>query len=237
VEVESFKEKSSFLIIFFLFILTTVFSSVGKGNIELRSESDQINYFDLNVEVSSRGTFLRADFNPKEEESIVQEPTVVDLEIEKIIDSKWISIRYSGDFFYSRQKRFSDGEIVLIGLFSTTSELKSIEYLHRVPGAIDAGIDYKTGKTLFSNLSTDIPEDFIINYFFETVVEIPNDAKFLFLCIADLYYPDNSGSIQVSINQLEYYQVIFSLENVLIMLELAFIFFVVIYYQRNFRGD
>jgi len=211
-----------------------VITSADQGTVEINSPAQEPDEFSqIQVDVPSLGTFLRADPNTNEGESIVQKPTIIDLEAEKIQGSKWISIRYSGEFFYSKNKKYSNGEITFIGLFSTTSELKSIENLKRVPGAINSGIDHKTDNTYIGNLATDISEDFIIIYSFESIIEIPNSARFLFLCIADIYYPDNSGSIQVTITKLEQYQVIFSIENMLLILEVAFIIFIVIYYKRE----
>ena len=209
-------------------------ASGNKGIVEISSPTPEpVEFSEIQVEVSSLGTFLRADSNTNQGESIVQEPTIIDLKAEKINGSKWISISYSGEFFYSTRKKYSESEILLIGLFSTASELKSIENMKRVPGAIDSGRDYKTGETYFTNLTTDISEDFIITVPFENIIEIPRNAKFLFLCIADVYYPDNSGSILVTIAKLEECQVIFSIENIFIMLEIAFITLVTIIYRRK----
>ena len=240
-EVKSLKEKSSCLITIFLItlcfpfvLINTVAGSFNERTAILTApEQKQIDFSKIQIEVSSLGTFLRAEPNMNQGESIVQEPTIIDLEAEKISGSKWISISYSGEFLYSTRKKYSESEILLIGLFSTTSELKPIENLKRSPGAIDSGRDYKTGETYFSNLPTDISEDFIIMHPFENIIKTPRNAKFLFLCIADVYYPDNSGSIQVTIVKLEEYQVIFSIENILIMLEVAFITLVPLYYRRK----
>ncbi len=87
-------------------------------------------------------------------------------------------------------------------------------------------------------MPTDISEDFIIKYLIGSNIEIPSGAKFLFLCCADIYYPDNAGTIQVTITKLEYYQFLFSIENVVIILEVIFIMFLVIFIKkRKERGQ
>jgi hypothetical protein len=158
------------------------------------------------------------------------------LNAENLNGSRWISVKYSGEFFYNKKTKSSGTEIILIGLFSKTSEITSIENVNRVPGAINSGRDYKTAETLFSELPTDISEDFLIMYPLENIIEVPSDANFLFLCIADIYYPDNSGSINITITSLQELEVIFSIENLIIILELGFIFFVLIYYLKKIAG-
>ena len=238
------KQITEFLICLLLIIIlsfvwiSTVFGGLYESSVEVGSpDTDLVDFSEISVEVSSLGTFLCADLSPKEGDYVVDEPRIINLEKVKLNNSRWILISYSGEFFYSSEQKYSDYEITLIGLFSTSSELKSIDNLNRVPGAIDAGIDYKTGKTLLHDLPTDIPEDFIIRSPFESRIEIPSEAKFLFLCIADIYYPDNSGSIQVTIAELENYQLLFSLENFVVILEVAYIVFLLIYYRRELKSS
>jgi hypothetical protein len=237
------KQITEFLICLFLIIIlsfvwtSTVFGRVYELSIELGAlDSKTVDFSEISVEVSSLGTFLCADPSTKEGGYGVDEPTIIDLEKVGLNNSKWILISYSGEFFYSSEQKYSDYEITLIGLFSTSSELKSIDNLNRVPGAIDAGIDYKTGQTLLRDLPTDIPEDFIIRSPFESRIEIPSKAKFLFLCIADIYYQDNSGSIQVTITKLENYQLLFSIENFVVLLEVVYIIFLLIYYRKEIKN-
>lgn len=229
-----------FLIIGFTPILIgNVIASVNEGTIEISSpETKSIKFSKIQVNVSALGTFLRADPNQEEGGSPVQGPTIIDLEAEGLSDLKWVSINYSGKIFYTVRDRgygngYVNGEITVIGLFSATSEIKSIDNLNRVPGAINFGEDYKTGETYFGNLPTDISEDFIIKPILGTNIEIPSRAKFLFLCYADIYYPDNAGTIQVTIKKLELYQYLFSIENIIIILEVIFIIFVVIFIKKE----
>ncbi|MEJ2241900.1 MAG: hypothetical protein P8Y18_07140 [Candidatus Bathyarchaeota archaeon] len=99
----------------------------------------------------------------------------------------------------------------LLGLFSTSSQLLDIDQLNRVPGAIDYGDDYSTPDTWWQDgrpelatklaakgvnwytgaMQTDIAEDFKIFPYTGMKVEIPRNAKFLFLSVIDPYYRDN----------------------------------------------
>ena len=99
----------------------------------------------------------------------------------------------------------------LLGLFSTTSQVLDIDTLNRVPGAIDYGDDYSTPATWWKDgraelavklaakgvdwytgsMETDIPEDFKISPYTGMKVEVPRNARFLFLSLIDPYYRDN----------------------------------------------
>ena len=199
-----------FLIICFTpFFIGNVIASADEGMVEINPPTLPVEFSGIHVDVSALGTFLRANPNMEEGESPVQEPTIIDLDAEGLSDLKWVLIKYSGEIFYAMEDlgygtRYVDDEIPLIGLFSSTSELKSIDNLNRVPGAINSGQDHKT--TGFGNVPTDISEDFIIKSFIGNNIEIPSGAKYLFLCFPDIYYPDNSGTIQVTITKLEFYQ-------------------------------
>lgn len=227
-----------FLIINFVFIFPNRVNSSLEDEFEIVPETEQNDFNQIQIEVNSLGTFLRAEPNIEEGESVTQPqiPTIIDLEAVGINYSKWISISYSGEFFYTETNKYTQLEITLIGLFSKTSEIKPIEHLNRVPEAIDSGINYNSGETRPNNLQTDISEDFIIGSFFNNKIEIPHDAKFLFLCIADIYYPDNSGSIQVTITELESYEVILSIENIIILFELIFIALIIIYIRKEIKN-
>jgi hypothetical protein len=80
------------------------------------------------------------------------------------------------------------------GVFSADSTLLAASLLHRVPGALDAGVDLVTPTTFIGNQATDIPEDFAITVLGidEVTLEVPAGAAFLFACAADHYFSDNS---------------------------------------------
>ncbi len=242
-------KKHSFSLVICLFLticfaslfIGVVIASADEGTIEISPPIlEPVDFSEMHVDVSALGTFLRADPNMEEGGSPVQKPTIIDLDAEGLGDAKWISINYCGEIFVAvgdrgHGKKYVDGEIRLIGLFSATSELKSIDNLNRVPGAIDSGEDYRTGETYFGKVPTDISEDFIVKYLVGSNVEIPSGAKFLFLCCADTYYPDNAGTIQVTITKLELYQFLFSIENIVIILEVIFIAFLAIFIKKGRR--
>ena len=164
-------------------------------------------FSELTVDVSALGTFLRADPIMEEGGAPVEEPTIIDLEATGMLREKWIFITYSGKIFHAIDwgdgDPKEDGYINLIGLFSTTADLESIDNLNRVPGAIVSNQGFETDETYFGELQTDIPDDFLIGHHTGTTIEIPNGAKFLFLCNPDVYYPDNFGTFQVTIKKLE----------------------------------
>ncbi len=167
---------------------------------------------ELDVVVSALGTFLRTEpfQGSPSGGSAVKDAAIVDLTGKGFKEGDNIIISYSGTIYLSAYWSPNDlGSFVdvknlpLLGLFSTTNALDSIDKLNRVPGAIDCGKDYKTEKTYFKSYDTDIQEDFRIepNTGFE--IQIPNNAKYLFLCISDAFYPDNVGSFRVSIRLSE----------------------------------
>ena len=202
----------------------------AKNIIKVSSPTEQtVEFSELQVDVSALGTFLRADPIMEEGGAPVEEPTIIDLEATGMLGEKWIFITYSGKIFHAIDwgdgDPKEDGYINLIGLFSTTAELESIDNLNRVPGAIDSNNDWETDETYFRELPTDIPEDFLIGHHTGTSIEIPDGAKFLFLCNPDVYYPDNFGTFQVTIKKLETGQSdsVFPIENFCFYATLMFI--------------
>ena len=221
------KQSFSSVICFFLIICFTpifmgnVVASVDEGMAEISSPAlEPVEFSEIQVEASSLGTFLHVYPYMEEGVSLIQEPPIIDLEAEGLSDSKWVSINYSGEIYYEGGwgvgKKQVDGEIPLIGVFSSTSELKSIDNLNRVLGAINSEPDYKTAETYFGNFPTDISEDFIIRSIFGNSIEIPSGAKFLFLCYADINYPDNAGTIQVTSTKIELYQALMPIVGAII---------------------
>jgi hypothetical protein len=211
------KQSFSSVICFFLIICFTpifmgnVVASVDEGMAKISSPAlEPVELSEIQIEVSSLGTFLRVYPYMEESVSLIQELTIIDLEAEGLSDSKWVSINYSGEIYYEGGwgvgKKQVDGEIPLIGMSGSTLEFKSVDNLNRVPGAINSGADYKTAETYLGNFPTDISEDFIIRSLFGNRIEIPNGTKFLFLSYAGINYPDNAGTIQVTSTKIELYQ-------------------------------
>lgn len=79
----------------------------------------------------------------------------------------------------------------LIGVFSSTDQLDPRTFTHRVPGALEAGMDVVSIPTYLGAQPTDIPEDFAITGA-GTVLEVPAGAQFLFVSPNDSYFSDNS---------------------------------------------
>ena len=211
----------------------------AKNIVEVSSPAPT-GFSELKVDVSALGTFLRADPIMEEGGSPVEEPTIIDLEATGILGENWIFITYSGKIFHAIDwgdgEPKEDGYINLIGLFSTTADLESIDKLNRVTGAIASNGGFVTDETYFGELSTDIPEDFLIGHHTGTTIEIPNGAKFLFLCNPDVYYPDNFGTFQVTIKKLETGQSdsVFPIEIVIIIiLAIIIIIFMFLFYRRR----
>ena len=97
-----------------------------------------------------------------------------------------------------------DEGLSLIGVYSSSATILPSSNQFRIPGAIDAGIDFVSSPTFLGSIPTDIPEDFRIATTAapEVVVEIPLGAQFLFVGNHDSYWKDNSdpdGDLAVEI--------------------------------------
>jgi hypothetical protein len=156
--------------------------------------------------VSTKGTFLLAD--PFEDDrpeggSDVEYPAIVDLRANGILGNMLIMISFQGQICYDLSQdppQYSNIlQHELLGVFSTSNQLRPISELNRVPGAIDYGKDAVSGETWFDERATDIPQDFEITPDME--VFVPINAKYLFICTIDVYYPDNLGTIHVTIDK------------------------------------
>lgn len=85
----------------------------------------------------------------------------------------------------------------LLGVFSSSSTLMPQEGgTHRVPDAIDAGIDFISRPSYYLEYSTDIAEDFEISSYDPAadnslIIRIPIGARYLFVSPNDNYFIDN----------------------------------------------
>jgi hypothetical protein len=89
----------------------------------------------------------------------------------------------------------------MTAVFSSTNAITATTNLNRVTGAIDAGVDYVTLNTFFSNQPTDIPEDFAVDNdtaqtgqtpsFSSVNVVVPTGAHFLFISPRDSHFGFN----------------------------------------------
>jgi hypothetical protein len=153
-----------------------------------------------------------------------EKPAIVDLDAKGFAENDKVQISYTEAVYdagaWSDHCNLWVNERV-IALFSATTDLKPIGEMHRVPGAIDFGEDTTTDGTHWnqskSDLAdklatkgiildrggeTDIPEDFLITPYSGMNLRIPKGAKYLFLCLNDSYYPDNTGSLKVTIQKV-----------------------------------
>jgi hypothetical protein len=84
----------------------------------------------------------------------------------------------------------------LMGVFSSSATLLPPSQPHRVPGALDVGLDFLTAPTFDGGQATDIPQDFMIADTFDEVVSVclmvPAGATHIFLSGHDSWYNDNS---------------------------------------------
>jgi len=145
--------------------------------------------------VSVRGTYLYVDPNRSYD---VESPGIIDLQTNGISQGDTILISFEGTVdVYG-----GDDSITieyLIGVFSSTNQLLSVSEADRVPDAIDAGDDIETSQTFFSNENTDIPEDFKITPSTGFLIQVPQNAKYLFVSMADSWYPDNTSSSPIMV--------------------------------------
>ena len=151
------------------------------------------------VEVPVRGTYLYPD--PQNNVDI-ESPGIVDLQSNGFSAGDTILISFEGTIDVYGESEYVP-VTALWGVFSSTNQLLPVSETDRVPGAIDAGDDTDTGVTWFSEENTDIPEDFEIAPSSGFSIEIPQNAKYLFVSCRDSWYADNTspGPIEVTIEK------------------------------------
>jgi hypothetical protein len=153
----------------------------------------------VEIDVSVRGAYLYVD---PQDSSGVESPGVADLEGNGISGGDTVMISFEGmvDNYGGSDYHSLDS---LMGVFSSTSQLLSVSEADRVPDAINAGDDYATSETWFSHENTDIPEDFEITPSTGFLIQVPQNAKYLFISMLDSWYPDNTspGPIAVTIEK------------------------------------
>lgn len=191
------------IVLLLLMMLATFFIPEAGETVSAATDGsdDGIAEFDLSV----RGTFLHADAYQGGGGSI-DSPLIVSLQAMGISPEDNILISFNGQL--DRYAGWNTGEPVvyedvqsLIGVYSTSSELLSIDVVNRVPGAVGTGFSVTTGNTHFGQGSTDIPEDFKIAPKSGIWMQVPRNAEYLFICFFDSYYYDNIGWIKVTIEK------------------------------------
>jgi hypothetical protein len=149
----------------------------------------------IEINVSVRGAYLYVD--PRDN-SGVESPGLADLQSNDISAGDTILISFEGivDNYGGSDYHTLD---YLIGVFSSTNQLLSVSEAERVPGAINAGDDFDTGQTWFSQENTDIPEDFQITPSTGFSIQVPQNAKYLFISMLDSWYPDNTSPSSIAV--------------------------------------
>lgn len=182
----------------------------------------------VEIDVSVRGAYLYVD---PQDNSGVESPGIADLESNGILAGDNILISFEGMVDnYGGSDYHTLGS--LIGVFSSTNQLLSVSEAARVPGAINAGDDYDTGETWFSHENTDIPEDFQITPSTGFLIQVPQNARYLFISMHDSWYPDNTSpsSIAVTIEKhtggfpLEYLLAALGIVAAIVILVVFFVF-------------
>jgi hypothetical protein len=158
-------------------LLVCVFLIVSSCSIVLTYAQAPAGDGIVEVEVPVRGTFLHAvEYWPwwgpgtyeydvdlelevgKVARGHIENPAIVDLVANGFSPGDMVTISFEGGYHDAGSWNpvdpgpIADIETLKIaGVFSVTSELKPSNERERVPGAIDAGEDYDTGKTYWSN--------------------------------------------------------------------------------------
>lgn len=155
------------------------------------------------IEISPRGTYLHADPGQGSVANVpVDAPGVVDLQSGGFSEGDTILISFEGSVDEYGGTAYETINM-LIGVFSSTSQLLPISDADRVPGAVNAGDDFNTAQTWFTEENTDIPEDFEITPSTGFSIKVPQNAKYLVVSLYDSWYPDNTspGPITVTIEK------------------------------------
>jgi Secretion system C-terminal sorting domain len=151
-----------------LFLLSAVFSLYSQD-----WDADTI-------KVDPRATYLRTNNDGA--------PAAVPFALESaaLSPGNWVLLQRLGDFDNGPN---GDTYVNLSGVFSRNDTLLANTVQQRVPGAVDAGVDFVSSNTYYSSLPTDIAEDFFIDSIY---IQIPDSARFLFLSVSDSWFQDNS---------------------------------------------
>ena len=164
-------------------------------------ESPSADFDSFTITIDSRATFLRKDST----DSRTPDPAKIDLENRGISTGDEIEFDVSGRWANDSSEYGEPDNCRSNGVFSRSGELRGIEKLNRVPGAIDAGEDVDNTNTYESNEPTDIPEDFKISYkednqcVRQNTVTVPERAEYLFIGVRDSAYHDNRGELTIEI--------------------------------------
>ena len=156
---------------FLLAIAVTIFSSCTNQS---KDKGD--------FTIDSKGKFLLSSLSDG-----IKSPLIIDLQEINLNPGDEIFIEVTGKYQLGGGSGLSNGTNAV---FSTSNVILDKSKLHRIPGAIDCGVDIKTNVTWFEKLPTDIPEDFDAR---NAEIVIPQDSKYLFVGVIDGYVTDNAS--------------------------------------------
>ncbi len=203
-----------------ILLLTGLFVPLVNPNanqiVKVEGQQTAQNIFEADVPV--RGVYLLSDDNTVvwddngdgvKEEHNIENPLIVDLADAGFKPGDLIFIRQRGRINFAADGDYPIGiDPSLSGVFSSSNTLLwdrsqegEVGPLHRVPDAIDAGIDCVTPDTYYGKVSTDIPEDFGISGS-GVSIGIPSGAAYLMLAVVDPGVSNNDGWIKVTIEKV-----------------------------------
>jgi hypothetical protein len=137
----------------------------------------------FNVSVGPRATFLRVQADP-----LAMAPQIVDLSALGITPGRTVRLVSNGNYSFNGAP--PEAGTAMIGVFASSSEVLSGGSLNRIPGAIaSAGTPIVTANTFSGGLSTDIPQDFLID---GTTLTVPPGARYLIVGAHDVFFGDNA---------------------------------------------
>ncbi len=142
----------------------------------------------VTVPINPRGSFIRTN------QDSPTAPAVRTLTSLGIAQGNQIRIRVLGEFTYNTSNAIGRS---MHAVFSSSDTVLASNLQFRVPGAIDAGLDFTSANTYFGGLPTDIPQDFLVSA--NTGVDhvdviVPAGATYLFIAVPDSLFNDNNDT-------------------------------------------
>jgi hypothetical protein len=135
--------------------------------------------------VDPRASFLLRETNDPN----AQPSLIIDLSSLGFVPGDQIRLERLGD--YSVQINGTENATAMTAVFSSTNVLLGPQSRNRIPGSINAGLNFVTNPTLLSLSETDIPDDFFVG---NLTVRIPVGARYLFVGTPDVYAGDNTDA-------------------------------------------
>lgn len=163
--------------------------------------------------VAPTGTFLHAviseDQNTSDDPA---HPTIVDLSLAGFQPGDELKLTYQVNqpfCFNTNASPIQYAEPIILAVFSSSSVLLPAQSLRRVPDAIKAGDEVRTGPAgpVDQSEPDDLAEDFQILPATGTTIRIPDGATHLFLGVADSFYKDNAGELSITIERARFFDV------------------------------